>query len=248
MADRFYPVGLAAEADAWKTTYEEMNDMRSFARSAYPPGTSIHLPGTRQTFGYSAPGPLRHRLANPELHPTEEVDVPNPREHHARARIQIDDDRETFAEHDFGELLQSPNSRMATALFNRSMGSNAGSQGSRTMARSRSMPSVSMGTRRTSQPPEQVRQLEDDHFSYFVPRSMQAGGAAKLNTHMMSKLQKNNKISFPFSGEGTGFRSQSGLTEVFPKGSYKGITTTQKSSFSKPTFCRFSPFQEDRHA
>lgn len=245
--DRFYPVGLAAEADAWKTTYEEANEMRSFARSAYPPGTSIHLPGQRDMFGFSAPGPARERLAKPYLHPTEEVDVPNPREHHAITRVQIDDEHDVFHRHDVNDMLSSKHGPMVAAIFNRGADGTyrpPSSPGGLSLSKSRSLPNIAPAPARRCQPPEIVDRHEDDHFSYFVPRSMQGDGVAKLNTHHMSKLHKASRISFPFSGEGTGFRSQSGITEVFPQGSYKDLTTTHRHFFKKPPHFRMSPLQQ----
>merc|ERR1719162_1206280 len=114
-----------------------MNEMRAFARSAYPPGTSIHLPGQRDAFGFSAPGPHREKLARPNLHPTEEVDVPNPREHHAMTRVQIDDEHDTFHRHDVGDMLMSTvHSQMANNVLSRSRCSSDGMG----MNRSRSLP------------------------------------------------------------------------------------------------------------
>lgn len=235
MTDRFYALGLPAEADAWKTTYEVQNEMRAFARSAYPPGTAVHLPGVRDHFGYSNPGPLAHRLAKPELHPKEEVDVSNPREHHAVPHVQIPDDRVTFHNLDMDEMMKSYQSPVAKATLSGTARSNA--------SRSRSLPSLTIqrAPPRFSEPPEQVHRLEDDHFSYFVPKSMQRDGQDKLNTHLLSKLSKSNRISFPFTGDGTGFRTQSGLTEWFPRGTYKDQPTTYRTNFGKPPYYRLSP-------
>jgi len=74
MTDRFYPVGKHSAEDVWKSSYEVQNEMRSFQRSAYPPGYAGHEPGARERFGYSTPGPFAHRLAKPELALKEEDD------------------------------------------------------------------------------------------------------------------------------------------------------------------------------
>eukprot|EP00405_Crypthecodinium_cohnii_P023048 CAMPEP_0206484860 /NCGR_PEP_ID=MMETSP0324_2-20121206/40202_1 /ASSEMBLY_ACC=CAM_ASM_000836 /TAXON_ID=2866 /ORGANISM="Crypthecodinium cohnii, Strain Seligo" /LENGTH=243 /DNA_ID=CAMNT_0053963041 /DNA_START=92 /DNA_END=823 /DNA_ORIENTATION=+ len=238
--DRFYPVGLESHPEAWKTTYEEMNEMKSHPRSAYPPGTSIHLPGQRERFGFSAPGCDRWLLARPELQPSDAVDVPNPREHYAITRIKIDDDLERPSHNEIGEMLRSKN-RSPTAIFDKSqMSQSIYSPGN--LSRTKSLPSLPAQRKWT--PPDRVERMEDEHFSYFVPRSMQGEGAYKFNTHTMSKLHKTDRISFPFSGEGTGFRSESGLTDVFPKGTMKGAITTHKHFFTKPPYHRMSLWKE----
>lgn len=116
--DRFYPVGLASTKDAWKTTYEIMNELQTLERSAFPPGTSIHLPGARENFGYSCPAPITSRLAQPRL-ALSSPSSPGPREHHARTRIQVEDDRDTFYKYDAPEMLRtynSPASRSAASF------------------------------------------------------------------------------------------------------------------------------------
>lgn len=239
MTDRFYPVGLEAEADAFKTTYEVQNEMRSFPRSAYPPGTAVHLPGTSATFGFSNPGPIRHRLAQGHLHSTEEVDIPNPRESHAMPCMQVPDDRHTFMVHDTEEMGRSYQSPVAAMTFS----GGTPSKSMQSMRKTRSLPSLNKAPApaRLGDAPSPVHRLEDDHFSYFVPRAQAGSGVDKLNPHLMHKLQKSSRISFPFSGEGTGFRSQSGKTALFPEGSYKDVPTTSRMAFSKPPFFRLSP-------
>eukprot|EP00931_Biecheleriopsis_adriatica_P103646 TRINITY_DN78449_c0_g1_i1.p1 TRINITY_DN78449_c0_g1~~TRINITY_DN78449_c0_g1_i1.p1 ORF type:complete len:255 (-),score=52.05 TRINITY_DN78449_c0_g1_i1:105-869(-) len=233
MTDRFYPLGLPADEDCWKSTYEVMNEMRSFPRSAYPPGTAIHQPGQRDHFGYSTPGPIAHRLANPALALTEQVDNPNPREHHALTRIQAPDDREVFENNDVGEMLKSYNSPVANMSLSpqhRSMMS---------MSKSRSLPSIERRAipGRLAEPNPAITKLEDEHFSYFVPKGMQRTHRDKLNTSTLSKLKRENKISFPFSGDGTGFKSQSSMTEWWPAGKI-GNSTSYRMNYSKPGFFR----------
>eukprot|EP00441_Pelagodinium_beii_P036649 CAMPEP_0197647052 /NCGR_PEP_ID=MMETSP1338-20131121/24043_1 /TAXON_ID=43686 ORGANISM="Pelagodinium beii, Strain RCC1491" /NCGR_SAMPLE_ID=MMETSP1338 /ASSEMBLY_ACC=CAM_ASM_000754 /LENGTH=250 /DNA_ID=CAMNT_0043220753 /DNA_START=73 /DNA_END=825 /DNA_ORIENTATION=+ len=231
MTDRFYPLGMEAEEDSWKTTYEVMNEMRSFARSAYPPGTAIHLPGARDHFGYSTPGPIAHRLAKSELALTEDIGVSNPREHHAITRIQEPDDRRIFETHDVSEMLKSYNSPVATMSL---------SPQNKSMSKSLSLPAIERRTipPRLADPNPIVNKLEDDHFSYFVPKGLQREHKDKLNTSTLSKLKKENRISFPFSGEGTGFRSQGANTDWWPAGSNKNAPTSYRMAYSKPGFFR----------
>lgn len=234
MTDRFYPVGLHSDMDVWKSSYEVQNEMRSFARSAYPPGCAVHLPGARDTFGFSNAGPIRARLSQPDLFPSEDVDIMNPRESHAMTRIQVPDDRLTFESHDADEMGRSYRSPVAAVHF---------SPNGTGMRKTRSLPSLTRPPvpSRTSYPPEAIHSIEDDHFNYFVPKGMQRAGKEKMNPHLMSKLHKKDKISFPFSGEGTGFRTQSGPTQLFPEGSYKDISTSSRTTYAKPSFYRLSP-------
>lgn len=234
MTDRFYPLGLPHEADTWKTTYEVQNEMRTFARSAYPPGTAVHLPGARDRFGFSSPGPIRSRLAQGHLHGTEAVDVPNPRENHAMLRMRVEDERETFRTTDMTEMGRSYRSRVAEVCFSPSQTPSRSCFG-KSLRKTFSLPAVGAPPR-VSTPPDHVHDLQDDHFRYFVPKAMQRYGAAKLNPHQLSKLHNADLISFPFSGEGTGFRSQSGPTNLFPEGSYEGVGTSTRSAFQKPNF------------
>lgn len=233
--DRFYPVGLGSDPGAWKTTYEIQNEMRSFARSAYPPGTAIHLPGARDFFGYSAPGPLRHRLSQPHLHLGEELDVTNPRENHAIPRIQVPDDRHTFMSHDTQDMAVHYTSPVAAQAFS--------TNPSPIFTKTRSLPALTRPSvpARTSDIPEPVCNFEDDHQQYFVPKNKCADGVAKLHPFSMSKLSKFDKISFPYTGEGTGFRTQSGQSEWAPTGSYQNVPTSYRVAFKHPTSLRLSP-------
>lgn len=235
MTDRFYPLGLPAEADVWKTSYEVQNEMRAFARSPFPPGTAVHLPGARDKFGFGSPGPLAHRLAKPETALTEDVDLPNPRETLAIPRVQEADERVTFHTHDVDEMVRSYRSPVVNATMTGSKGFG--------IKKSRSVPSLARTTAppRISEPPAAVSGLEDEHFSYFLPKGQQRDGRDKINPHTMSKLSKTDRISFPFSGEGTGFRSQGTQSGWMPGGSYQNQPTTYRTSFTKQPFYRKSP-------
>jgi len=263
MTDRFYPVGLKQEAELWKSTYEIQNEMRSYARSAFPPGTAVHQPGARDTFGFSCPGPNRARLAQGHLHPTEEVDVDGPRAHHAVPKTQAPDEVGTFYDYDVPEMQRSYRSPMVKAHFspqatgmdggaasrrgsgmNMGTGTDMGASGMRrSMYSSRSLPLLVKPTApaRVSTPPDHVHSHEDEHFDYFVPLGLQGRGKERLNPHTMSKLHKKDRISFPFSGEGTGFRSQSATGGLFPEGTYEGISTSTRTNFAKPSFHPHAP-------
>lgn len=213
MSDRFYPSGMPSEDDAWKTSYEVQNEMRSFARSPFPPGTAIHQPGARDKFGFSNCGPHAHRLSQGHLSNFEEVDVEAPRLSHAVPRIQVADDRETFVSHDVPEMTTAYNSPVATATF---------SPSSSKMSRTRSVPALTKTVvpPRLSEPNAAMNKLEDDHFSYFVPKHLSREHKDKLANTTLPKLRKTSKISFPFTGEGTGFKSQSSNTDWWPEGGY----------------------------
>merc|ERR1719169_88245 len=82
--------------------------------------------------------------------------------------------------------------------------------GSRTFGRTKSLPTLERrkAPPRLTEPKEVTTRMEDDHFSYFIPQSKHRDGKEKLlsSSHSLSKLKKQNPISFPFAGEGTGFR------------------------------------------
>jgi hypothetical protein len=237
MTDRFYPLGMASHHDAWKTSYEVQNELRSYERSAYPPGTSIYLPGSRERFGYGSPGPIAHRLSKSNLALTEEVDVPNPREHYAIPRVQEPDEGYTFRRLDVPEMQRSYRSPMATTTL---------SPGSKMFAsRTNSLPTLQRrpAPPKLRQPNEPVTKLEDQHFCYYVPKGMQREGRAKLSSTPMHKLSKESRVSFPYSGEGTGFGCQKMGTTWWPTStpSYGADSTSYRSTFQKPDFHRTAP-------
>merc|ERR1719181_1824670 len=96
MTDRFYPIGQHSVGDVWKTSYEVQNEMRSFQRSAYPPGYAGHEPGAREKFGHSTPGPNAKILSMSHLALREDVDIAEPRRIHAMPHVQVADDSTTF--------------------------------------------------------------------------------------------------------------------------------------------------------
>lgn len=204
--------------------------------------TAIHQPGSRDHFGFSAPGPIAARLANADLALTEDTDIPNPREHMAITRIQEPDDRKVFEKHDVDEMLRTYDSPVAKATL---------SPKATSMAKTFSLPTIS---RRSEAPPKLsecnplINKLEDSHFSYFVPKNLQREHRDRLNMSGLSKLKKANMISFPFSGEGTGFRSQGSLNNWFPSGSYSNVPTSYRIDYSRPGgfFRASSPFLQAR--
>lgn len=239
MTDRFYPLGQAAHPEAWKTSYEVQNEMRSFDRSAYPPGTSIHLPGSRDRFGYGSPGPEAKRLAKPSLALTEDVDLPNPREHYAIPRMKEHNELNTFRSLDVNEMQRSYRSPMATITL---------SPGSRSFAmssRTKSLPALSRkpAPPKLREPHDPISKLENDHFSYYVPQGVQRDGKQKIGSMPLSKLHKANKVSFPFSGSGTGFGGEKFASAWWPTEApaYGADATAYRTGFTKPDFHRSSP-------
>jgi len=236
MTDRFYPVGLLAEEDVYKTTYETQNEMRAFQRSAYPPGYSGHEPGARSKFGFSTPGPDAWKLALPELALREEIGVVNPRQSHAVPRMQVSADSETFNAHD---TLDVAKSRMGQSTFNL--------KGTQFMSKSRSLPSLKRlpNPARLTEPAKPLARLEDEQYSYFVPKAMQRERRDKLSTSTLSRLHKESKVTMPFSGEGTGFRTQTTVVTDSPWWPAQmepySYSSTNASAFQKPPFYRMSP-------
>lgn len=149
--------------------------------------------------------------------------------------MQEADDRVTFHTHDVDEMVRSYRSPVATATMSASGGFG--------IKKSRSVPTLARTTAppRVSEPPPAAQSLEDEHFSYFVPKGMQREGMGKINPHTMTKLAKKDRISFPFTGEGTGFRSQGGMSDWMPGGSYQNQPTTYRTGYTKPPFFRKSP-------
>jgi len=220
--------------------------MRSFERSPYPPGCAVHMPGTKEKFGFSNPGPVAHRLAKPELCLTEETDHPNPRAHHAMPRYQCPDDREVFENFDMPEMQKSYHSPVATMSLSGGMGGQgmSASRSNMGMSRSFSLPQIQSKTiTRLHQPTAQIQKLDDHQFSYYIPKAMQRDGKDKLMGTNLHKLQKQNRITMP-TAEGTGFKSQGGNSDAVPtQGFEHTVPSSSQAAFSKPPFFRMSPLQ-----
>lgn len=232
MTDRFYPLGKQSAEDVWKTSYEIQNEMRSFQRSAYPPGYAGHEPGAREKFGFSTPGPDAMRLTKSELALKEECDIAEPRRIHAIPRMQVTDDRMTFQDLDVPEMDRSYKSAIVSPNF-------------RSMAKTRSLPTIEKmrAPPKLSQVPPAQNKLEDDHFAYFVPKALNREGKDRLMSRSLSKLYKHpeKKVMLPFAGDGTGFRTQAAQTEWWPPAESLHAPTSYASSFQRPSFYRMSP-------
>jgi hypothetical protein len=237
MTDRFYPLGLPSDQDVWKSTYEVQNEMRAFERSAFPPGCGVHLPGARDKFGFSTPGPVPQRLAHPELCLKEETDIQHPRAIHAVPRYQVPNDREVFDNLDVPEMQRSYVSPVATMSF---VGGNKSQMGSRSL----SLPALqNKSVPRLREPNPPVHKLEDQQFSYFVPKQLARDGKDKLMGTNLSKLQKKSRITMPF-GDGTGFRTQSAGVDWWPCGGYNQSQSTsyRDAHGPRPPFQRMNPY------
>jgi hypothetical protein len=233
MTDRFYPLGKHSAEDVWKSSYEVQNEMRSFQRSAYPPGYAGHEPGARDKFGFSTPGPDAARLTKGDLCLREDTDIAEPRRVLAVARMQVTDERQTFHELDVPEMDRSYKSAIVSPMF-------------RSMAKSRSLPSIDRkpAPPRMSELPPVQSKLEDEHFSYFVPKAMNRESQDRLMSRSLTKLYKHSekKVMLPFSGDGTGFRTQSSLTEWWPPAQrLHDEPSAYQSQFQRPSFYRMSP-------
>jgi len=233
MTDRFYPIGKQSAGDVWKTSYETQNEMRSFQRSAYPPGYSGHEPGSREKFGFSTPGPDGARLTASHLSLREDVDIAEPRRIHAMTRVQAVDERATFRDLDVPEMDRSYRSGIVSPAF-------------RSMAKTRSLPSLERkpGPARLSQLPPAQNKLDDDHFTYFVPKALNREEKERLMSRSLSKLYKDEakKVMLPFAGDGTGFRTQCSGVEWWPSATrLHDEPSSYASQFQKPSFYRMSP-------
>lgn len=233
MTDRFYPLGKHSAEDVWKSTYEVCNEMRSFQRSAYPPGYAGHEPGARDKFGFSTPGPDANRLTKGELCLREDIDIQEPRRNLAVPRMQVTDERNTFQDLDVPEMDRSYKSAIVSPMY-------------RSMAKSRSVPSVGPkpAPNKMSQLPPAMNKMEDEHFAYFVPKAQNREGKDRLMSRSLSKLYKSpeKKVMLPFAGDGTGFRTQSSATEWWPAAArLHEEPSAYQSQFNRPSFYRMSP-------
>lgn len=232
MTDRFYPLGKPSAGDVWKTSYEIQNEMRSFQRSAYPPGYAGHEPGARERFGFSSPGPDAARLTMSHLSLREDVDIAEPRRIHAMPRMQVTDERSTFRDLDMPEMSRSYKSAIVSPMH-------------RSMAKTRSLPAIEKkpAPAKLSQMQPVTHKIEDEHFSYFVPKAMNRDGKEKLMSRSLSKLYKHpeKKVMLPFAGDGTGFRTACIATDWWPEGKLHEDPTAYQSHYRAPSFYRMSP-------
>jgi len=233
MTDRFYPLGKQSAEEVWKTSYEIQNEMRSFQRSAYPPGYAGHEPGAREKFGFSTPGPDAARLTRSDLALREDIDIPEPRKVHAMPRYQAMDERVTFRELDSPEMDRSYKSAIVSPMY-------------RSMAKTRSLPTIDRkpAPPKLSQLPPAQNRIEDEHFTYFVPKAMNRDGKDKLMSRSLSKLYKHpeKKVMLPFQGDGTGFRTACIATDWWPTADRSDLEpSSYQMAFKRPGFYRMSP-------
>merc|ERR1719487_2057319 len=240
MTDRFYPLGQNAAEDVWKTSYEVQSEMRSFQRSAYPPGYAGHEPDARNRFGFSTPGPDPMRLTAGHLCLKDDIDIAEPRRTHAIPRHQVTDERVLFQDLDVPEMDRSYKSAIVSPMY-------------RSMAKSRSLPAINKkpAPAKLSQLPPPQAKLEDDNFSYFVPKALNREGTDRLMSRSLSKLYKHpeKKVMLPFAGDGTGFRTNSSQTEWWPPAArLHEEPSAYQSQFQRPSFYRMSPLNTSMSA
>mmetsp|Transcript_28014 Transcript_28014/g.64656 ORF Transcript_28014/g.64656 Transcript_28014/m.64656 type:complete len:314 (+) Transcript_28014:110-1051(+) len=60
------PYTLPSAPGVWKTTYDELSQQKTYARSPFGPGYAGHLPGTQNSYGHSVPAPDPSRLRGRE--------------------------------------------------------------------------------------------------------------------------------------------------------------------------------------
>mmetsp|Transcript_46861 Transcript_46861/g.111525 ORF Transcript_46861/g.111525 Transcript_46861/m.111525 type:complete len:314 (-) Transcript_46861:176-1117(-) len=61
-----FPYTLPSQPGVWKTTYDELSQQKTYARSPFGPGYAGHLPGTQNSYGHSVPAPDPERLRGRE--------------------------------------------------------------------------------------------------------------------------------------------------------------------------------------
>lgn len=200
MTERFYPIGLLkAEDEAYKSTYQMMNEMRAFHRSAYPPGYAGHEPGVRGKHGYASPGPDAFKLAHPEHALTEDVDMGAPRKMHAVTKSKAHDES-IFHELDlpgYSATLKTHASKVLPPELR---------------VRTFSSPTTRTDLQALSMKKDPVTHLDDGRFTYFVPKSLSKKSRDLLLSKQLNliKLDKQELITLANPGEGTGFRCQAG--------------------------------------
>lgn len=230
MTERFYPIcSLKAEDDAFKSTYTVQNEMRSFHRSAYPPGYAGHEPGIRAKHGYASPGPDAWKLAGPDHALTEDVDNPAPRMMHAVTKSKAHD---LDAFHD----LDLPSYSMTL----KSQASNVLPPEMRNPSMTRSLSATRTDLRPLSFKKDPVTRLEDARFTYYVPRTYSQKSrdlllARHLNLH---KLDKQEIVTVANPGEGTGFRCQAGGPSWWPSLDDDPEISSIQRAYRRPPFHR----------
>jgi len=228
MTDRFYPKGTQIfDEEALKSTYTLQNEMRSFHRSAYPPGYAGHEPGVREKMGYANPGPHAWRLADADHALTEDVNLGNPRKMHALVKSKAHDS-DIFHDLDLppysNTLKKHASQVLPEELRTRTMG--------------KSM-STRMGLQPLSTLKDPVTHLEDARFTYYVPGIYSRKGKdTLLKKYDLLKLEKQAKVVGANPGEGTGFHCQGAACNWWPVLDTDPEISQIQRTYRKPPFHR----------
>jgi len=230
MTERFYPHGLLkTQEDAFKSTYTVQNEMRSFHRSAYPPGYAGHEPGVRERHGFASPGPEAYRLAGPEHALTETIDHPAPRamQTQTKSKAHDQDDFHALDLPSYSDTLKVQKSKVLEPHL-----------------RDRSMKRSASATRAELQPlsfkKDPIIHLDDGQFTYFVPKCHSAKRRELLLTRQLDllKLDKKELVTVANPGEGTGFRCQGGRVGWWPSLDADPEISSIQRAYRRPPFHR----------
>merc|ERR1719198_2809812 len=123
----------------------------------------------------------------------------------------------------------------------------------RSMAKSRSLPTIEKRAAppRLNQVNPAQNKMEDDHFSYFVPKAHAREPRDTLMGRSLSKLYKHpeKKVMLPFAGDGTGFRTACIATDWWPAADrLHDEPSAYQSAFKRPGYYRMSPLNTSQTA
>jgi hypothetical protein len=160
--------------------------------------------------------------------------------HQSMPRYQEPDDRKVFEHLDIPEMQRSYCSPVAAMSVTQGLGGR--SLRGKSFVTSLSTPVLGKTIDRLSSPNAPVGKIEDDHFSYFVPKTLQRAGMEKLKSSTLSRLQKRDKITMPL-GSGTGFPFQSSKTYWWPdhERGPDNSSTCYRDAHQRHSFHRMSP-------
>lgn len=241
MSDRYYPPGPGHAQGVWKSSYEVANEMFSAERSAYPPGYAGHEPGTREKFGYGTPSPDPSRLSQRRLAWRDDTGTQESQRSQAVPHMQASDERKTFSSLDKAEIERSYRTSNVSPIAAASIG------GSRRLSKTQSMPTMRTTTLRQKKPAKKAgvtRKLEDEEFSYFVPRPLQREPKEALMSMSLQKVHKSpeKRVSDPGAGLGTGFRTSCHESEWWPHGEkLQEEPTSYVEHYQPQPYFRMSP-------
>jgi len=159
---------------------------------------------------------------------------------HAMTRTQVSDERQLFQDLDFPEMDKSYKSAIISPVH-------------RSMAKSRSLPTIvkKAPPAKLSELPVAQHKMEDDHFSYFVPKALNRESKDRLMSRSLSKLYKHpdKKVMLPFAGDGTGFRTACIATDWWPAAErLHDEPTAYQQHYARPSFYRMSPLNTSQSA